>query len=141
MIVILPALYLIAAQLTSCLVRRWGKVAGLTYLAAQVGLMGQPLLAYYTTQINEQWRDSAALVLHMPGCKSGTIHVYGDPLNYRFFSKWVAPDLRLIDIRRERPQISAMSPLHPARLCFGQLVFRNGISVTCLSNLVFRAPP
>src|SRR5438477_8205241 len=24
--------------------------------------------------------------------------VYGDPLNYRFFTKWVAPDLRLIDI-------------------------------------------
>ena len=98
MIVILPALYLIAGQLTSCLVRRWGKVAGITYLAAQVGLMGQPLLAYYTTEINEQWRDSAALVLHTPGCKSGTIHVYGDELNYRFFTKWVAPDLRLIDI-------------------------------------------
>jgi len=98
MIVILPALYLIAGQLTSCLVRRWGKVAGMTYLAAQVGLMRQPLLAYYTTEINEQWRDSAALVLHMPGCKSGAIHVYGDALNYRFFTKWVAPDLRLIDI-------------------------------------------
>ena len=98
MIVILPALYLIAGQLTSCLVRRWGKVAGITYLAAQVGLMGQPLLAYYTTEINEQWRDSAALVLHTPGCKSGTIHVYGDALNYGFFTKWVAPDLRLIDI-------------------------------------------
>jgi hypothetical protein len=34
----------------------------------------------------------------MPGCKSGAIHVYGDALNYRFFTKWVAPDLRLIDI-------------------------------------------
>ena len=34
MIVILPALYLIAAQLTSCLVSRWGKLAGMTYLAA-----------------------------------------------------------------------------------------------------------
>ena len=98
MIVILPALYLIAGQLTSCLVRRWGKVAAMTYLVAQVGLMGQPLLAYYTTEINEQWRDSAALVLHTPGCKSGTIHVYGDALNYGFFTKWVAPDLRLIDI-------------------------------------------
>ena len=98
MIVILPALYLIAGQLTSCLVRHWGKVTGITYLAAQVGLMGQPLLAYYTTEINEQWRDSAALVLHMPACKSGAIHVYGDVLNYRFFTKWVAPDLRLIDI-------------------------------------------
>jgi hypothetical protein len=121
MIVILPALYLIAAELTSCLVRRWGKVAGMTYLAAQIGLMGQPLLAYYTTEINEQWRDSAALVLHMPGCKSGAIHVYGDALNYRFFTKWVAPDLR--------------------RFYFGSWVFRNGISVTCLSDLVFRAPP
>ncbi len=98
MIVILPALYLIAAELTSCLVRRWGKLAGMTYLAAQVGLMGQPLLAYYTAEINEQWRDSAALVLNIPGCKSSAIHVYGDPLNYRFFTKWVAPDLRLIDI-------------------------------------------
>jgi len=98
MIVILPALYLIAAQLTSCLVRRWGKVAGMTYLAAQVGLMGQPLLAYYTTEINEQWRDSAALVLQIPGCKSGAIHVYGDALNYRFFTQSATPDLRLIEI-------------------------------------------
>jgi hypothetical protein len=98
MIVILPALYLIAAELTSCLVRRWGKVAGTTYLAAQIGLMGQPLLAYYTTEINEQWRDSAALVLHIPGCKSGAIHVHGDALNYHFFTKSVMPDLRLIDI-------------------------------------------
>src|SRR5216683_5151427 len=71
MIVVLPPLYLIAAELTSCLVRRWGKVAGATYLAAQVGLIGQPLAAYYTTEINEQWRDSAALVLNIPGCKSG----------------------------------------------------------------------
>jgi hypothetical protein len=98
MIVILPALYLIAAELTSCLVRRWGKVAGMTYLAAQVGLMSQPLLGYYTTEINEQWRDSAAVVLNIAGCKSGAIHVYGDALNYRFFTKSVAPDLRLIDI-------------------------------------------
>jgi uncharacterized membrane protein len=98
MIVILPALYLIAAELTSCLVRRWGKVVGTTYLAAQVGLMGHPLLAYYTTEINEQWRDSAALVLNIPGCKSGAVHVYGDALNYRFFTKSVTPGLRLIDI-------------------------------------------
>jgi hypothetical protein len=39
MIVVLLALYLIAAELARCLVRRWGKLAGATYVAAQVGLM------------------------------------------------------------------------------------------------------
>src|SRR6202011_3270925 len=98
MIVVLPPLYLIAAELTSCSVRRWGKVAGTTYLAAQVGLIGQPLAAYYTTEINEQWRESAALVLHTSGCQSGAIHVYGDALNYRFFTTRVRPNLHLIEI-------------------------------------------
>ena len=98
MIVVLPPLYLIAAELTSCSVRRWGKVAGATYLAAQVGLIGQPLAAYYTIEINEQWRESAALVLHTSGCQSGAIHVYGDAVNYRFFTKRVRPNLHLIEI-------------------------------------------
>jgi hypothetical protein len=57
-----------------------------------------PLLAYYRAEINEQWRDSAALVLQITGSKSGAIHVYGDALNYRFFTQSVAPDLRLIEI-------------------------------------------
>jgi hypothetical protein len=82
-------------------VSRWGKVAGMAYLAVQVGLMGRPILGYYTNEINEQWRDSAATVLHTPGCKSGAIHVYGDVLNYSFFTKSITPNLRLIEIPEE----------------------------------------
>ena len=98
MIVVLPALYLSAAELTSHLVSRWGKLAGISYLAAQVGLMGQPLVANYTSDINDQWRDSAAFVLHTKGCESAAVHVYGDALTYRFFTKSVRPDLRMIEI-------------------------------------------
>jgi hypothetical protein len=34
-----------------------------------------------------------------------------------------------------------VADLSAARFCFGSSVFRNGISVTYLSVLVFRAPP
>jgi len=98
MIVVLPALYVIAAELTSSLMGRWGAAVGAMYLAAQAGLMSQSIVAYYTKEMKEQWRDSAALVLHTPGCESGTIHVYGDSANYRFFTKSVRPQLRLIEI-------------------------------------------
>jgi hypothetical protein len=98
MIVVLPALYLSAAGLTSHLVSRWGKLAGISYLAAQVALMGQPLVANYTSDINDQWRDSAAFVLHTKGCESAAVHVYGDALTYRFFTESVRPDLRMIEI-------------------------------------------
>ena len=66
MIVVLPAIYVIAAELTSCLIRRWGPIVGTTYLVLQIGLMCQALAAYYTIDVNEQWRDSAALVLARP---------------------------------------------------------------------------
>jgi hypothetical protein len=49
-------------------------------------------------RVNEQWRDSAALVLGTPGCASGDIHVYGDASNYRFFTRSVRPNLQLIEI-------------------------------------------
>ena len=98
MIVVLPALYLIAAELARCLVRRWGKLAGATYVAAQVGLMSQTVAAYYTTQINEQWRESATFILNAPGCGSGAMHVYGEALSYRYFIARAKPDLRLINI-------------------------------------------
>ena len=78
MIVVPPAIYVIAAELTSCLIRRWGPIVGTTYLVLQIGLMCQALAAYYTIDVNEQWRDSAALVLGTPGCASREIHVYGD---------------------------------------------------------------
>ena len=98
MIVILPAIYVIAAELTSCLMGLWGTIAGVTYLVLQVVFMGQSLAAYYTIDVNDQWRDSAALVLGTPGCSSGDIHVYGDASNYRFFTRSVRPNLRLIGI-------------------------------------------
>jgi len=98
MIVVLPALYVIAAELASCLVRHWGTFVGAIYLAAQTALMSQPIVAYYTKEMKEQWRDSAALVLHTPGCESGAIRVYGDAANYRFFTKSVRPQLGLIEI-------------------------------------------
>jgi hypothetical protein len=60
--------------------------------------MGQALSAYYTIDVNDQWRGSAALVLGTPGCASGDIHVYGDASNYRFFTRSVRPGLRLIQI-------------------------------------------
>jgi uncharacterized membrane protein len=119
MIVVLPALYLIAAELTSSLVKRWGKLAGATYLAIQAGLMGRPVAAYYTTEINEQWRDSAALVLRTPGCQSSAVRVYGDALNYRFFTGPVRPDLQLIEIPGGPGQISAMCRARPAQFCSG----------------------
>jgi len=98
MIVVLPALYVIAAELTSWLISNFGTIAGTTYLVCQLGLMSQPVVDYYTIDVNDQWRDSAALVLHTPGCASGTIHVYGDASNYRFFTGSARPHLRLIEI-------------------------------------------
>jgi len=98
MIVVLPAIYAIAAELTSWLMRRWGTIVGATYLVLQIGLMCQALAAYYTIDGNEQWRDSAALVLGTPGCDSGDIRVYGDASNYRFFTRSVRPNLQLIEI-------------------------------------------
>ena len=98
MIVVLPAIYVIAAELTSWLMRRWGTIVGATYLVLQIGLMCQALTAYYTIDVNEQWRDSAALVLGTPGCASGDIRVYGDASNYRFFTRSVRPNLQLIEI-------------------------------------------
>ena len=98
MIVVLPALYLITAEIVRCLVTRWGKLAGAIYLAAQVGVMAQTVAAYYTIQVNEQWRESAAFVLRVPGCEAGAIHVYGEAMNYRYFTARRRPDLRLIDI-------------------------------------------
>jgi hypothetical protein len=56
MIVVLPAIYVIAAELTSCLIRRWSALVGMTYLVLQIGLMCQALAAYYTIDVNEQWR-------------------------------------------------------------------------------------
>jgi hypothetical protein len=100
MIVVLPAIYVIAAELTSCLMRRWGTMVGTTYQVLQIGLMCQALAAYYTIDVNEQWRDSATLVLGTPGCASGDIHVYGDASNYRFFTRSVRPNLQLIEIPR-----------------------------------------
>ena len=98
MIVVLPAIYLIAAELVQSLVTRWGKLAGAMYLVTQVGLMGQTVAAYATIPINEQWRESATFVLHAPGCESGIIHVYGPAVTYRYFTGRLRPDLRLIDI-------------------------------------------
>jgi uncharacterized membrane protein len=98
MIVVLPAVYLIAAELVRCLVARWGKLAGATYLTAQVALMGQTVAAYHTIPINEQWRKSAAFVLHASGCESGVIHVYGDAVTYRYFTARLRPDLRLVGV-------------------------------------------
>jgi len=60
--------------------------------------MCQARAVYYTIDVNEQWRDSAALVLGTPGCASGDIHVYGDASNYGFFTRSVRPNLRLIEI-------------------------------------------
>lgn len=98
MIVVLPALYVIAAELASLLVRSWGSFAGAMYLAGQTALMSQPIVDYYTKEMKEQWRDTAALVLNTSGCGSGTIYVYGDAAYYRFFTEAVRPRLRLIEI-------------------------------------------
>ena len=98
MIVILPALYVIAAELASCLIRGWGTFAGAVYLAAQTALMSQPIADYYTKEMKEEWRDTAALVLNTPGCEAGPIHVYGDAAYYRFFTEAVRPRLRLLEM-------------------------------------------
>ncbi len=99
MIVVLPALYMIAAELASYLVRRWGTFVGATYLAAQTTLMSQPIVDYYTKEMKEEWRNTAALVLNTPGCEAGTIYVYGDAAYYRFFTGAVRPALRLLEVR------------------------------------------
>jgi len=113
MIVVLPAIYLIAAELVRCLVTRWGTLAGAAYLIAQVALMGQTIAAYHTIQVNEQWRESAGFVLNVPGCTSGTIHVYGEAMNYRYFAARLRPDLRLIDIPQGRAADLSNEPLTP----------------------------
>ena len=46
MIVVLPVIYAIAAELTSCLIRRWGTIVGTTYLVLQIGFMCQAQAAY-----------------------------------------------------------------------------------------------
>ena len=99
MIVILPALYVIVAELASCLIRGFGAFAGAVYLAAQTALMSQPIADYYTKEMKEEWRDTAALVLNTPGCEAGTIYVYGDAAYYRFFTGAVRPGLHLLEIR------------------------------------------
>ena len=98
MIVILPALYVIVAEMASCLIRGFGPFAGAVYLAAQTALMSQPIADYYTKEMKEEWRDTAALVLNTPGCEAGPIHVYGDAAYYRFFTEAVRPRLRLLEI-------------------------------------------
>lgn len=135
MIVVLPALYLIVAEITSCLVKSWGKAAGATYLAVQVGLMGQPLAAYYTTQMKEQWRDSAALLLHTSGCQSVRIHVYGDAPLYRYFTKSLRRDLQLIEIPwRGRVDLSD-EPLTTCPI----LIWAAGIEAWDLDDLLVRS--
>jgi len=99
MIVVLPALYVISAELASYLARRWGPFAGAAYLATQIALMSQPIVDYYTKEMKEEWRDTTALVLNTPGCEAGTIYVYGDAAYYRFFTGTVRPGLHLLEIR------------------------------------------
>jgi hypothetical protein len=99
MIVVLPALYVISAELASYLARRWGPFAGAAYLATQTALMSQSIVDYYTKEMKEEWRDTTALVLNTPGCEAGTIYVYGDAAYYRFFTGTVRPGLHLLEIR------------------------------------------
>ena len=113
MIVVLPALYLIAAELVRCLVMRWGTLVGAAYLAAQVALMGQTVAAYHTIQVNEQWRESVEFVLNVPGCTSGAIHVYGEAMNYRYYTARRRPDLRLIDIPEGTAADLSVEPVTP----------------------------
>jgi len=134
MIVVLPALYLIAAEITCCLVTRWGKLAGATYLAAQVGLMDQTVVAYHTIEINEQWRESAAFVLNTRGCESGAIHVYGEAQNYRFFTTGVRPDLRLIEIPEGAAADLSSEPIAPCPI----LLWIVGIPSWDLDGLLIR---
>ena len=99
MIVVLPALYVISAELASYLARRWGPFAGAAYLATQTALMSQPIVDYYTKEMKEEWRDTTTFVLNTPGCEAGTIYVYGDAAYYRFFTGTVRPGLHLLEIR------------------------------------------
>jgi len=98
LIVLLPAIYLAAAELVSALAFAWGRLAGFTYLAAQLVLMAQPSFPNNGDHTKEQWRESAQFVLHVPGCAAETIHVYGEAQYYRFYTTKLRPQLRLSEI-------------------------------------------
>ena len=98
LIVLLPAIYLIAAELVSALAFAWGPLVGITYLSVQLALIAGPSLIHFGDHTKEQWRESAAFVLHRPGCATATIHVYGEEQYYRFYTGKVRPQLRLREI-------------------------------------------
>jgi len=98
LIVLLPAIYLVAAELASALAFAWGRLAGFTYLAVQLALIAQPSFAHFGDHTKEQWRESAQFVLHTPGCTAGTISVYGEAQYYLFYTGKLRPHLQLREI-------------------------------------------
>jgi uncharacterized membrane protein len=98
LIVLLPAIYLIAAELLSALASAWGPLVGVTWLGVQLALVARPSLVHLGNHTKEQWRESAAFVLNQSGCATATIHVYGEEQYYRFYTRKVRPQLRLREI-------------------------------------------
>jgi uncharacterized membrane protein len=155
--VTLPALYVIVAELTASLVRQWSAAVGAIYFAAQLGLMGQPVAAYYTMPMKEQWRESADLVLQTPGCETDAIHVYGEADYYYFFTKSVRPKLSLIEIPEGGSKDLSGEPVGPCpillwvvgrsrnaddlRVRFGLSDSSFGIADFYEAFVVFRNPP
>jgi uncharacterized membrane protein len=98
LIVLLPAIYLVAAEFVSTLAFACGRLAGLAYLAAQFVLLAQPSFTHFGDHTKEQWRESADFVLHEPGCAAGTLHVYGEMQYYLFYTSKLRPQLQLREI-------------------------------------------
>jgi uncharacterized membrane protein len=102
MVVILPAIYLLVADLVAHAFSQRGALFAAGLLLGQAALIAWPLPTYYTYMSKAQWRESAAFVLKQPGCEAAAIYVYvyseGDAFYYRYFTKKVRPAMRLIEI-------------------------------------------
>jgi Dolichyl-phosphate-mannose-protein mannosyltransferase len=86
MVVILPAIYLVVADLAVLAFDQLGRLVAVL-LVIQAVLIAWPLSTFYSYMSKAQWRESAAFVLSQPDCETATIYVYGDAFYYRYFTK------------------------------------------------------
>jgi mannosyltransferase len=100
MVVVLPAIYLLVADVAVCSRFRRAQLGGAVLLLGQAVLIAQTLPGYYTYMTKEQWRASAAFVIGQSDCNTASVPVYGEAFNYRYFTDQARPAMRLLEIPR-----------------------------------------
>jgi hypothetical protein len=98
MVVVLPAIYLLIADVAVCSGLGRGLLVGAVLLLGQAVLIAQTPPGYYTYMTKEQWRESAAFVTSHPACDTASVPVYGEAFYYRYFTDKARPAMRLIEI-------------------------------------------